>query len=199
MKFHAVWLLLLSFALAGCESLSDVASGVREKFEVRNEGRTKVFAAPARATYEAVRLAATQMGYRILRAGAAQGNLEAVSGVGQGETNRSSRQVSMKVRVDETEMSGGTEVTVRFTEIIEDDSSNRAGQATETPLRDTPQYEVFFRSVQQALGAVVVGGALCPDFPAFVDCESGRKVPPTGPNSGLRRAAARQTLTVRGC
>jgi hypothetical protein len=74
-----------------------------------------------------------------------------VSGVGQGEANRSSRQISMKVRLDETQVSGGTEVTVRFTEIIEDDSSNRAGQATETPLRDTPQYEVFFRSVQQAL------------------------------------------------
>ena len=140
--------------LAGCESLSDVASGVREKFEVRNEGRTKVFAASSREAYEAVRTAAGQMGYRILRAGAAQGHVEAVSTLGQGETNRSSRQISMKVRLHETEVSGGTEVTVRLTEIIEDDSSNRAGQATETPLRDTPHYEVFFRNVQQALDAV---------------------------------------------
>ena len=59
----------------------------------------------------------------------------------------------MKVGIHETEVSGGTEVNVRLTEIIEIDSSNRAGQATETPLRDTPQYEVFFRSVQQALDA----------------------------------------------
>lgn len=141
----------VALAITGCESLSDVAGGVRERLEVRNEGRTKVYSASARSTYDAVRVAAGQMGYRILRAGAAQGHLEAVSGLGQGETNRSSRQVSMKVRIQETAASGGTEVNVRFTEVIEPDSSNRAGQATETPLRDTPQYEVFFRNVQQAL------------------------------------------------
>ena len=148
-----VGLALLALSLAGCESLSDAATSVRERFEERNEGRTKVFQASARQTYEAVRVAATQMGYRILRGGAAQGYVEAVSGVGMGEANRSSRQLSMKVNISETEMSGGTEVTIRLTEIIEDDSSNRAGLATETPLRDTPQYEVFFRNVEQALAA----------------------------------------------
>lgn len=153
MKLAAGLLLGLSLALAGCESLSDAAMSVRDKFETRNEGRTKVYATSAREAYEAVRVAADQMGYRILRAGAAQGHVEAVSSLGQGETHRSSRQVSMKVRISQTEVSGGTEVNVRLTEIIEDDSSNRAGQATETPLRDTPQYEVFFRRVQGALDA----------------------------------------------
>jgi hypothetical protein len=47
----------------------------------------------------------------------------------------------------------GTEVTVRLTEILEADSSNRAGMATEAPLRDTPRYQVFFRQVQAALEA----------------------------------------------
>ena len=46
---------------------------------------------------------------------------------------------------------GGTNVSVNITEIIEADSSNRAGQATQTPLRDTPQYEVFFRRVGEEL------------------------------------------------
>ncbi len=153
MRARLILCLGIALLVAGCESLSDAASDVRERFEVRNEGWTKVFKASARESYEAVRLAATQMGYRILRAGAAQGHVEAVSGLGQGESNRSSRQISMKVRISETEVSGGTEVTVRLTEIIEDDSSNRAGMATETPLRDTPQYEVFFRNVEQALTA----------------------------------------------
>lgn len=151
MKPPLICLLALACACAGCESLSDAAGRVRDRFEVRNEGRTRVFKATARQTYEAVRLAATQMGYRVLRAGAAQGHVEAISGLGQGESNRSSRQISMKVQISETEVSGGTEVTLRLTEIIEDDSSNRAGIATETPLRDTPQYEVFFRRVQEAL------------------------------------------------
>lgn len=151
-RTRSLCLLGLVLLLAGCESLSEVASGVRERFEVRNEGRTKVFPASGREAFDAVRTAAHEMGYRVLRAGAAQGVLDAVSGVAQGETNRSSRQISMKVRLDETEASGGTEVNVKFTEIIEDDSSNRPGMATETPLRDTPQYEVFFRHLERALG-----------------------------------------------
>ena len=48
----------------------------------------------------------------------------------------------------------GTEISVLITEIIEGEpGGNRAGMATETPLRDTPQYEVFFRGVEQALTA----------------------------------------------
>ncbi len=58
----------------------------------------------------------------------------------------------MKVKLERS-LEGGTQLTVRITEIIEADSSNRAGQATETPLRDTPQYDVFLRRVQQALEA----------------------------------------------
>lgn len=63
----------------------------------------------------------------------------------------------MKVKISESEAAGGTEVSIGLTEIIEDDSSNRAGQATETPLRDTPQYEVFFRAVQEALSVGAKG------------------------------------------
>ncbi len=48
-------------------------------------------------------------------------------------------------------LDGGTEVAVRITEIIEADSSNRAGVATESPLRDPAYYEVFFRQVERAL------------------------------------------------
>ena len=57
----------------------------------------------------------------------------------------------MKVKLERA-LEGGTTVSVRITEIIEADSSNRAGMATETPLRDTPQYEVLFRRVGEALG-----------------------------------------------
>jgi hypothetical protein len=58
----------------------------------------------------------------------------------------------MKVSLQPTLDGKGTGVAVRLTEILEADSSNRAGQATESPLRDTPQYDVFFRRVGQALG-----------------------------------------------
>jgi len=140
----------LSLMTTGCESMSNGKTSFRDRIAARNPGHTKAFAAEQRATYEAVRTAATQMGYRILRGGPSQGELEAISGVGSGERTGTARQLAMKVRLERA-LDGGTNVTVRITEIIEADSSNRAGLATETPLRDTPQYEVFFRRVGEAL------------------------------------------------
>lgn len=153
MKSKAVWIALFSFALAGCDSISDTTKTVRSRIAPREEPRTKTISGQPRVVYEAVRAAAGQMGYRFVRGGPAQGEFEAVSAVGQGEANRSSRQVAMKARLSPTLDRNGTDVTVSFTEIVEPDSTNRGGQATEMPLRDTPQYEVFFRRVQQAMGA----------------------------------------------
>ena len=145
--------LTASLALSGCESLSDAATSVREKFSPQNETRTKTFSAPPRVVWEAVHQAAGVMGYRQTAGGAAQGSYEGISGVDQGEVARSSRQVGVKVRIHATLDGTSSEVSVRFTEILESDSSNRMGMATETTMRDTPLYEVFFRRVQEALGS----------------------------------------------
>ena len=155
MNLNPLFLALAGLALAGCESISDAAGNVRAKFDSRSDARTRIYAAPPRATYAAARAAAEQMGYRFLRGGAAQGELDAMSGIAPGETNRSSRQIAMKVRLHATLDAAETEVRVRFSEIIEPDSRNGAGVATETSLRDTPHYEVFFRNVQQELDAQV--------------------------------------------
>jgi hypothetical protein len=139
-------------AFAGCESISDATGAVRERIAARDEAKVRTYAAAPRATYDAVRAAATEMGYRFIRGGPAQGEFEAVSGVRPGETHGSARQISMKVKLKPTLDGQGTEVAVRLGEIIESDSSNRAGQATEAPLRDTPQYEVFFQRIGRVLG-----------------------------------------------
>ncbi len=138
--------------LTGCESMSDATSAVRGKFAERAAPQTRTYPAAQRAVYDAARTAAEQMGYRFVRGGAATGVFEAISGVREGERVGSSRQLSLKAKLDPAR-DGGTAVAVRITEIIETDSSNRAGLATETPLRDTPQYEVFFRGIEQALAA----------------------------------------------
>lgn len=145
-------LVLCCLAAGGCESLSDATSSVREKFAARNEPRTKTFSAPPRVVFDAVRAAADHMGYRMTRGGPAQGEYEGVSGVGPGESVGSARQVGIKVRLHGTLDGTGTDVSVRFTEIVESNSSGR-GLATEATMRDTPLYEVFFRNVQQTLGA----------------------------------------------
>lgn len=158
MKRVSVLAALLVLGLAGCEAVSDATSSVRERMAARDEAKVRTYAAPPRATYDAVRAAATEMGYRFVRGGPAQGQFEAISAVRSGESMNSARQISMKVALKPTLDGQGTEVTVRLKEIIEADSSNRAGQATETPLRDTPQYDVFLRRVGQVLGVPPVEG-----------------------------------------
>lgn len=145
------WILV---SMAGCESVSDAAVGMRSRLAPRDEPRVHTFDAAPRLTYEAVRAAAAQMGYRFVRGGPAQGEFDAVSGISAGEQGGSSRQLSLKARLRATLDGKSTEITLRITEIIESDTSNRAGLATETPLRDSPQYEVFFRRVKEALAAV---------------------------------------------
>ena len=134
MNFRVLMAFASLVALPGCESLSDARDDLRAKLAERSAPHVKTFAAPPRATYEAVRSAAGQMGYRVLRGGPAQGELDAIAGVGQGEANRSSRQVSMKVRLHGTLDGGGTEVSIRLTEIIESESASRSVQTTEAPL-----------------------------------------------------------------
>jgi hypothetical protein len=58
----------------------------------------------------------------------------------------------MKVRLSPADPSG-TSVEVALEEILETESSSLPGLATETPLRDTPLYEVFFRNLGKALKA----------------------------------------------
>ncbi len=139
-------------ALTGCESMGEATSAIRGQIAARDEAKVRSYAAAPRAAYDAVRAAAADMGYRFLRGGPAQGEFEAIGGVRAGETHGSARQISMKVKLKPTLDGKGTEIAVRLGEILEGDSSNRAGQATETPLRDTPQYEVFFQRIGRVLG-----------------------------------------------
>jgi hypothetical protein len=134
--------------LAGCES--DLHDSVESIISAREAPRSRVFQADQKATYEAARAAIDQMGYRYVRGGPAEGELDALSGISSGDDVASSTQFSMKVRMTPAGDSG-TNVTVSFSEIMEADSSNQPGMATETPMRDTPLYEVFFRTLQQGL------------------------------------------------
>ena len=162
MKRTCLFTIGLACATAGCGTFSDATSGVRERMAARAAPQTRTYAATPRATYDAIRATASAMGYRFIRGGAAQGEFEAMSRVGSGETMGSARQIGMKVAFKPSLDEKGTVVALRLTEILEADSSNRAGQATETPLRDTPQYDVFFRRLGQALGVPAQAGGSDP-------------------------------------
>jgi hypothetical protein len=136
--------------LSGCES--GFEDTVRSAIAPREAPRTRVFQASQKATYAAALAAADQMGYRFVRGGPAEGKLEELSGISTGDDSGSSRQIAMRVRLSSDE-EGSTSVSVAFNEIIESDSKNLPVMATETPMRDTALYEVFFRNLQEALQA----------------------------------------------
>lgn len=116
----------------------------------REAPKSRVFQADQKAVYEAVKAAADAMDFRFVRGGPAEGELEALGAISVGEEAGSSRQISMKVHLSPAGDSG-TLVEVSLTETIEETSAEEPAMATQTPLRDTPQYEVFFRDVQTAL------------------------------------------------
>ena len=151
MKPFALAATVLCLALAGCESVRDVTANVRERVAARTAPHTHLFTAESRELYAATRSAIDAMGFRFLRGGPAQGEIDAISGLSSDNALRMTRQLSMKVRL--VAVPGGTEARVTLSEIIEDDFNKGAGHATESPLRDTALYEVLFHHIEQALAA----------------------------------------------
>jgi hypothetical protein len=136
--------------LWGCSS--DLQDDVRSALGPREAPRSQVFRADQKAAYEAVRAAVGEMSFTFVRGGPAAGELEAMSGVTGGDEPNSSRQILMKVHLSPAGEEG-TQVQVSLIETLEGNSSGQPGMATQTPLRDTPLYNVFFRDVQNALNA----------------------------------------------
>ena len=154
MKLPAGILLAAACLLpSGCDN---PPATVREGLGLEVPVRTRVFPADKRAAYVAAKAALDPMGYRFQKGGAAQGYLEAISDVSAGESMSSAHQFVIKATF-EPALDGGTEVSVRITEIIEEDSEHQLGRATESPVADTPLYEVFFRGIQQDLAAASRG------------------------------------------
>jgi hypothetical protein len=151
MKIVPLAALCLSSAfLAGCDS--PVGDTVQSALSPRESPRTRVFQADGKATYEAAKAAAAELGYHYVKGGPAQGELVEMSDVSTGDDSSGSRQLSLKVTLTPADPSG-TSVEVAFEEILESTSPNGSAPslATETPLKDTPLYEVFFRNLGKDL------------------------------------------------
>jgi len=142
----AFLLAAVALAAAGCDNVAD---SVRDRLEPRADPHIRVFAADEKATYAAARAALDQIDFRFTRGGPAEGEMEAISPITHDQAE-GARQVSLAAEFRAAN-GGGTEVSVRMKEIIEADSDGHLGQGTEAPLRDTPLYEVFFRTIGQQL------------------------------------------------
>jgi len=150
--FFAVVFTGLVLALAGCGSVgADLKTSVSEKFDGPTY-RTKVVTADGRAAYDAAKQAVEKLGFRVVGGGAAQGHIDALSGLSANDSLQGASQLVMKVKLSPV-AAGGTTVAVLLTEQVQDDFNKGAGQVTETPLRESALYEVFFRTVEQGLAA----------------------------------------------
>jgi hypothetical protein len=142
-------LCLASALLCGCDTA--IGDRVQSALSPREAPRTRVFEAEGRAAYDAAKAAAEEMGYHYVRGGPAQGELVLLGDISGGDESGTSRQISLRVRLGPADPSG-TSVEASFEEILESSSAGATpGLATETPLRDTPLYEVFFRTLGQHL------------------------------------------------
>jgi hypothetical protein len=149
--FSAVALCCALALLAGCDST--ISDSVQSALSPRESPRSRVFQAEGRATYMAAKAAAEEMGYHYVRGGPAEGQLDELSEITGGDDAGSSRQISLKVRLSPGDPSG-TLVEVSLEEILESNSNGATpGMATVAPLRDTPLYEVFFRTLGNDLQA----------------------------------------------
>jgi hypothetical protein len=149
-KIHgsAFWLLAACLMLcAGCDEFPD---SLRDRIDGAEPPHVRVFPADQRATFAAARSAIDQLGFRFVRGGAASGELAALSELSPGDAQGSTQQFSLKAKLSPAP-DGGTEVSVWLKEIVESDSENHQGFATESPLRDTPLYETFFHAIQQGI------------------------------------------------
>jgi hypothetical protein len=149
MKPFPLIALCCGLLLSGCDSgLSD---DIRSELGPREAPKTKVFQADQKAVYAAARRAVDDMEFHFEHGGPAEGRIEAHSAItGGDDTATSARQISMKVNM-EPESGGGTSVEVSLTEILSADPTNKEDMATQTPLRDTPLYDVFFKDIQRYL------------------------------------------------
>jgi hypothetical protein len=150
MKFLTLTACCAALLLSGCQSepLDELHIGLG----AREAPKTRIFQAEERATYEAARAVITRMGYSIVKAGPAQGEIVALSDISHGDRQDGARQISLRVKLGPGPDSG-TEMELSLTEILSADGSGSQGLATQTPLSDTPLYDDIFAKVERELAA----------------------------------------------
>lgn len=137
----------LLIAAAGCDNVVD---NFRDRLQPNIEPHVHVFAADERTTYAAALAALDQIDFRFTHGGPAQGEMEAISSVMREDAG--ARQVSLVAEFRVAD-GGGTEMSVRMKEAVEDNSDTHLGQGIESPLRDTPLYEAYFHAIDEQLAA----------------------------------------------
>lgn len=139
--------------LGACESDDSPVARVEQQVTGDYPTRTRNFPGDLPTVYAAARQAIKQMGYRVTKGGVREAYLDASSRVLPGDDASTWRQFGVHAEFQQSLDGKSTDVVVSMSET---DAPNEPGMSSrsgsETPLRDTPLYEVFFRAIQDALG-----------------------------------------------
>jgi len=147
MKHHTALPLLAALALlTSCSSnITNLRQQISPTYQTFN------VEADERAAFDASLVALTQMGFTITSSGAAQGKIEAINSVAQGDFSQSpARQVTASVRFT-VAPDNATAIQILFTEIVDSRFSGREGLGTRQPLASSPLYAVFGNYAAAAL------------------------------------------------
>ncbi|MDD2764684.1 MAG: hypothetical protein PHE83_11980 [Opitutaceae bacterium] len=145
-------LVAASSLITGCGSIDAMGNSVKGRFG-RVPPKVRIIEGDSRQVYEAARLAMVKLDYEVLSGGPAQGRLDGLSPIGGGGDFKSSRQRSISIHLQAVD-DRSVAVSVLLKEIVEEDFSKVANPATETPLRDSASYEVFFEELARQLQAL---------------------------------------------
>jgi hypothetical protein len=141
--------LAVLLATAGCESMDTVPTRVRERFEAP-QPQVRTYEVNARTVFNAAVVAARRIDFRVLRSGAAQGTITAISRIQPGGSFGTGRQYAIDVHVRAVEPDR-TEVAVVLRE--QEESTSFAG-ATDIPVREHGLYGSYFDAIARELASV---------------------------------------------
>jgi hypothetical protein len=139
-------------ATIGCESVDTVPTRVRERFEPPRP-QVRTFEVNSRAVFGAAVVAFRRIDFRVVRSGAAQGTISALSRIQPGGSFGTGRQYAMDVHVRAVEPDR-TEVSVLLRE--QEESTSFAG-ATDLPVREHGLYGSYFDAIARELASVPAG------------------------------------------
>lgn len=134
---------LLGFT--GCES-ADMPSRVRERFQAP-QPQVRTYEMGQREVFDATVAALKQMDFKVVRARAAQGTVQALSRIQPGDAFGTGRQYAFEVEVHSVEPNR-TQVSVVLRE--QEESASFAG-ATDIPVRTHGLYDSLFSRIADVL------------------------------------------------
>jgi hypothetical protein len=133
--------LLLCFAFAGCESVSE---RVRERF-ADVPPQVRLYQTDVKTAYHAAQIAFRRLDFNLTRS--FPGHVEASSRINRSEAFNDARQLVALVKVRDAGP-GQVEVSLALTEQVENAS---LGGPSEQPLREHGFYDTYFATVQTVL------------------------------------------------